>query len=227
MSVSIALMWGVVNYNVPIPSNVAINFCNTQGTCMPGSGSLTRTGNGLRVTGSVNINTSPFTIDSINVVYSNNKIFEVTGVNKLIDYTGSVTVDITEQWIVSLPLQLTLDGPTTVIWQVTAGPITYMYLVKGIQLTNLSVNYYDANGNVVYTDSSPSISVLPNTSNTNCLWEQISTSGQSMQSVKICQLAVIAGGQTIWQAQAQDPTQCLDLSPSLTISAKGYTCTTS
>ncbi len=228
MSVVTPLMWGVVNYNISMPANVTINFCDSNNNCMSGSGTLSRGENQLRVAGSVDIRSAPFTIESINVQYGGNKILEITGVGKLIDYTGTVTVTITELWVVSLPLSMSIDGPTSVTWRVTEGSIAFMNIVRGIPLSGVVVEYYDGTGNKVYTDNSARVSLYTSMATRSCVFEKIETSATSSTSVKVCKLIVKAGdGQTIWRAEAVDQSQCLDLMPSLSLTIQGFTCTSS
>ena len=217
MSVTVILSWGVVKYGIRPPAQVGISFCNNEGTCMTGSGNLTRDTNGLKVTGTVDITSVPHSVDVIKVIYAGSKIFEVTGVGQIIDYTGSISVIISEQWVVSLPVTFTIEGPSTLVWRVSNGPIAFMHIVRGVDISDVDVEYYDADGRLVYTDRDARVTLIAPDVTASMIQEKLETSAYSTDSVKICRLVAKAGANTIFEASATEQVYCFDIVPSVSI----------
>lgn len=160
-NVSIALFWGVLKY---LPSgfvgqSVTINICNVQNQCKSGSGQIRLLDAGLGVTGSVNIDTAPFTIDSIRITYGNNDIASISGVNLIADNPGSYSVTVREVYKFGLPLDfsLTTEAGGNPVWSLKSS--VFNSILRGGKVpTSFSVEYIADDGSTISTDNSPKTS---------------------------------------------------------------------
>lgn len=160
-NVSTALFWGVLKY---LPSgfvgqSVTINVCNAQGQCKSGSGQIRLFDTGLGISGSVNIDTAPFTIDSISASAGGNDIVAISGVNLIADSAGSYSVTIREIYRFGLPMDFTVttEAGGNPVWSLKTS--VFASILRGGKVPNsFSVEYIASDGSVISTDTSPKIS---------------------------------------------------------------------
>lgn len=221
MSVTTYLSYEIIANNLTLPiSNATFEMCDQAGTtCYTGSGNISPSQSGLSATGTVNVQ-GRINVYAVRIKYGGAVLFEVINVNKVIDTPGNINVTVVEKWNIPQNLSLSLSGPSPVAWKVVDGGITFKYLGRGADLTNVSVDLIDANGNVITTASGKDVSISITTAAGNVIQEKVQFNAVYGQSVKMCSFKV-RSNMVLLEAQAADPANCLDVYPSISIAVTG------
>lgn len=209
MSVSKALFVGILqamrsNYN---GASVTIEVCNG-GTCKRGDGRITLSTRMISVSGSVNIDTAPFSVSTLRVLSGGQTLAEITGVNVVISASGSYNITITEHYEYQLPREIAVSGVggTVLVWVVTRGTAFVNSLLSGSLTGQFVVEFYE-DGVMHDRDASPQVQFTPSTN--VAVTESITA--RTMKQFRLCRVVVKKDGVDVMEIRARDANQCTQI----------------
>jgi len=215
MSVRTALFWGVLRYMPSgfIGQTVQISVCDQSNNCVSGSGTIRFETDTLVLSGQVNIQTVPFTVDTVYATGGGGEIVRISGISMIIDAAGQYSITVRELYKLGLPLTGTVkvaDTGTERVWTLKSS-LLFTSIKNGRRIDTVSVQYLDANNNVIATDSNKTVSYKFDQSPVVVIAEVASSlSG----SGTLCSVKLMQDSTTAAELSANASTECLNITGS-------------
>jgi len=222
MSVSKPLFVGVYEAKLTqlVGAQVTIQLCKAAGDCVDGSGTISISGNIVIVSGSVEVQSAPYTVSMMRVMSGGNILVQIDNVNVVISSAGKYTVTIREHFEYQMPKDVTFttDAGTTMAWSMTKGTVyASMYLSGNLSTTGIVVEFYDQTG-VKARDTAPSVSFTPSGTRIS-----ESISARITQQISLCKIVVKRDTLTLAEYAAKDASQCTNITGGAQIAITGTT----
>jgi len=226
MSVSKPLFVGVYEANLTqfVGAQVTVQLCKGAGDCVDGSGTISISGNVVMVSGSVEVQSAPYTVAMIRILSGGRVLAQIDNVNVVISSAGKYTVTMREHFEYQMPKDVTFttDVNTAMAWTMTKGTVyASMYLSGNISTTGMTVEFHDQTG-VKARDTAPSVSFTPSGARMS-----ESISARIMQQMTLCKIVVKRDTLTLAEYAAKDASQCTNITGGAQIVITGTTYVTS
>jgi hypothetical protein len=219
MSVKTALFWGVLKYMPSgfIGQSVQLSACDQSNNCVTGNGTISFETDALMVSGQVNIQSVPFTVDTVYATAGINEIVRISGVNMIVDMAGQYTITIREVYKLGLPMTGTVvvaDTGSERAWTLKSS-LLFSSIKGGRRIDTVSVQYLDGNNNVLYTDSNKSVKYSFDQSPVVVIAEVASSISKSGT---LCSVKLMQDSTTAAELSANASTECLNITESANFS---------
>jgi len=223
MSVSKPLFVGIYETQLTqfVGVQVTIQLCKAAGDCASGSGVISISGNTVMVSGSVEVQSAPYTVTIIRVISGANVLAQIDNVSVLISSSGKYTVTIREHFNYQMPkdVRFVTSANTEMAWVMTKGTVyASMYLSGNISTSGMVVEFYDQTS-LVARDTAPSPSF---TASGTSIRESISA--KILRPINnLCKIVVKRDTLVLAEYAAKDASQCTNVESGGLITITGST----
>jgi len=223
MSVSKPLFVGIYETQLTqfVGVQVTIQLCKAVGDCISGSGVISTSGNTVMVSGSVEVQSTPYTVSIIRVIRGANVLAQIDNVNVIISSSGKYTVTVREHFNYQMPkdVKFVTGANTYMAWVMTKGTVyASMYLSGNISTSGMVVEFYDQTS-VRARDTAPSPSFTVSGASI-----RESISARILQSIdNLCKIVVKRDNLILAEYVAKDASQCTKVESGGLITITGST----